>query len=641
MFRKLLEAVRVETSGERAHEWVRAIAGHHRVQASPGYDAAAEWLRGALVSLGLEPEWETVSGDGHTRAWQHLLPEGWACDRAHAALVDDTGARPLCDFARQPLSLIQRSDPARGRYPLMALADGTEDAHYAGVDVRGCVVLTSGAVQRVHQLAVVERGAAGILADGRRLFPPVRDADTDSDAINYTSFWWSGNAPRGWGFVVSPRMGAGLRERLANGAALSLDLEIETRRFATAIPLLSTRIPGEAPGEVLVMAHLCHPFACANDNASGVAAALETARVLKTLASRGVLPATARSVRMLWMPELTGTYAWLAAHPPRTRALTAALNLDMVGEDQDRCGSTQLLEHPPCFAASFAEELMAAIRPEAADRPPGSLSNPPVPQLRMAEVPFAGGSDHVPFLDPAVAIPCPMLIQWPDRYYHSSSDTPDKTDPRSLAHAVRCAATYAGVLAGAVGAAAEELITLTRRGARIRLLSAVGAADPVRAVARERVRGDRALASLARLGVAETRITSERDAFAAFAETETGPGRPWPVFSHPLATETPRRTVQAPLHYQRFLLPGWSALPRAEREAWRRVELDTPDGELLADLGWAACDGRRTLGEISGLVWLETGRDAIDLLAATFTHAAHLGLAEIGSPMTVPPGGAT
>ena len=636
MFRRLLDAVREEASGERAHEWVRAIARHHRVQASPGYDAAAEWLRATLVSLGLEPEWETVPGDGRTRAWQHLLPEGWECTSAHARLHDEQGARTLCDFASQPLSLIQRSDPVRGRFPLIALADGTEDAHYAGVEVHGRVVLTSGAVQRVHQLAVVERGAAGILADVRRLFPPVRTADTDPDAVNYTSFWWCENEPRGWGFVVSPRTGAELRARLARGAALSLEVMIESRRFATPIPIVSTRIPGRTPGEVLVLAHLCHPFACANDNGSGVAAALETARVLKTLASRGAFPADGRSVRVLWMPELTGTYAWLAAHPSRTRALVAALNLDMVGEDQDQCGSTLLLEHPPCFAASFAEELMAAIRPEAADR---SSANPAIPIVRMAEVPFAGGSDHVPLLDPAVGIPCPMLIQWPDRYYHSSSDTPDRTDPRSLAHAVRCAATYAGTIAHAVGERAEGVLGLVARGARIRLLEARGAADEGRAVLRERMRGDQALASLARLGVSEARIASERHVLAAFADAETGPAPAPPAFAHPLASEKPRRRVAAPLHYQRFLLPGWHALPRAEREAWRRLELDTPDGELLSDLGWAACDGQRTLGEIARLVWLETGRDAIDLLARSFTHASHLGLAEIGVAAGAPRGG--
>ena len=629
MFRTLLEAVKAEVSGERALDSVRAIARFHRIQASPGFDDAARWLTGAIEAIGLTPEVEEVPGDGRTRAWQHLLPEGWTCTRAHARLHDDGRVEPLCDFTAQPLSLIQRSAPASGRFPLVALADGTEDAHYDGIDVRGKVVLTAGAVQRVHRLAVVERGAAGLLADVRRLFPPIRAADTDAHAFNYTSFWWAGDEPRGWGFVVPPAVGGRLRERLAGGAALSVAVEIESSRFVTPIPLITARIPGDVPGEVLVMAHLCHPFACANDNASGVAATLETARVLHTLRHSGRFGRDARTVRFLWMPELTGTYAWLAGAEGRPASLAAALNLDMVGEDQDRCGSTFLLEHPPSFAATFAEELMAAIRPEAIDGRPGFGSGSGHVLPRMAEVAFSGGSDHVPFVDPAVGVPCPMLIQWPDRFYHSSSDTPDKTDPRSLELTVRCAATYAGVIAGAHGARGEALLAPTGRGARVRLLTALGGSDPVRAGARERMRGERAIASLARLGVAEEAIEGSLRSFISFADREgVTAGVDEPAFEHPGGSWVPRRRVGAPLHYQRHLLPGWPELSRAEQETWRRHEMDFPDGVLVADLGWSACDGRRTLREIARLVWLETGHEAIAFLAESLVWAARLGLAD-------------
>ena len=50
---------------------------------------------------------------------------------------------------------------------------------------------------------------------------------------------------------------------------------ITTRRFLRSW----TTLPGTLPGEVLVTGHLCHPQPGANDNASGAAAVLETARV--------------------------------------------------------------------------------------------------------------------------------------------------------------------------------------------------------------------------------------------------------------------------------------------------------------------------------------------------------------------------
>ena len=84
---------------------VREIARFHRIQASPGFDAAARWLTGAIEAIGLTPETEWVAGDGVSRAWQHLLPEGWDCTRAVATLHDGGTSEALCDFAAQPLSV--------------------------------------------------------------------------------------------------------------------------------------------------------------------------------------------------------------------------------------------------------------------------------------------------------------------------------------------------------------------------------------------------------------------------------------------------------------------------------------------------------------------------------------------------------
>ena len=97
MIEPILDRVRARVSGERALESVRAIARHHRVQSSPGYDAAAEWLCEELERAGLEPEVDRVPGDGRTRFLGYLGPEAWDCAHAEAWLVDGTGARArLC-----------------------------------------------------------------------------------------------------------------------------------------------------------------------------------------------------------------------------------------------------------------------------------------------------------------------------------------------------------------------------------------------------------------------------------------------------------------------------------------------------------------------------------------------------------------
>jgi hypothetical protein len=632
MFQPWLDAVRAEASGERALESVRALARFHRVQASPGYDAACDWLGEQLRGAGLQPEIETVPGDGRTRCLGHLMPQGWEASAAAATLIDGSGRERLCEYAAEKLSLILRSAPARGRFPLVDVGEGTHPRDYEGRDVRGRVVLTRGAVQRTHELAVVERGAAGLLSYGRRLLPPVRDRFDDPDALAYTSFWWGEDEPRGWGFVVSPRVGERLAAHLADGATFELEVEIESRAFDTPIPLLSASLPGRGAGEVLVLAHLCHPEPSANDNASGVAAVLEAARVLARLRADGRLAKSGLGVRFLWVPEITGTYAWLARDPERARRIVAAVNLDMVGQDQEQCGSTFLLEHPPHFAASFAEELLLRIRARALDwvtsySGPGHYSS-----TRLGEVPYSGGSDHAVVIDPATGIPCPMLIQWPDRYYHSSHDTPDKTSPASLALAVRCAATYAAFLAAAPAGSPEHdwLLGAVERGARRRLLAAVD--DPeAGALARERARGERAIASLSRLGLppealrgAETRLRE----FCAREAPRANDGATPPANPDPSGAfaARPQRSLPVPIHFQRHLLPGWRALPGAAREAWRAREEEMPQGALLTELAWYACDGQRTVAEIARMVWRETGRYEPGFVAEFFALTAALGI---------------
>jgi hypothetical protein len=302
-----------------------------------------------------------------------------------------------------------------------------------------------------------------------------------------------------------------------------------------------------------------------------------------------------------------------------------------VGEDQSACGSTQLIEHPPCFAASFAEELLVRIRTEALDWV-SSYSGPGhVSMTRTAEVPYAGGSDHAVLVDPTVGVPCPMLIQWPDRYYHSSYDTPDRCSPASLALAARIAATYAGTLATVHG---QELIPLVARGARRRLLAALELPGAERAAARERLRGATALRSLERLGVPPPRIDAELAAFQAFASAEAAAAGVPPVPERSAALDSPElarvpvRLKRGPLDFLDHLVEGYERLDATERERWRALRRQGPDPRL--ELAWFACDGARRVADIARLADLETSPADPSDLAAFFDVTARLGISSWG-----------
>ena len=614
---------------------VAAISRHHRIQSSPGYDDAAAGLVEALRAAGFTPELTRVPADGRTRYGGFPMPEGWRCRHARATLHGRSGAEPLADFDRAPLSIVQRSDAARGRYPLVALRSLAE---LDRCDVRGRVVLVEGPVQRAHELAVVARGAAGLLVDGRRLVPPVRTEQHDRDSLAYTSFWWVGDRPRGWGVVLSPNRGAALRARLAAGEALEVEADFDCERYTGEFALVSADLPGELPGEVLMTSHLCHPRPGANDNASGSAATLECARVLAALAANGGLATPRRTLRFLWMPEFTGTYAWQALHRDRVERTLAAVNLDMVGERQQDCGSTLLLEHAPHFLGSFAEELLGRIRTAAQDWV-GDFSGPGHYSLaRLADVPYSGGSDHALWLDPGAGVPCPMLIQWPDRYYHSDLDTVERCDPDSLALAVRAAATYAGFVATAGANEATWLLQRVARGARRRLLSALDRPAPWDAAHAERERGQRALASVARLAYGlppdhplpraiQRALPLAADEFEGFWDSEVAPVLPPRPPGHDAPPgRVPVRVEDALACPIRALAPGWDALSEAQRSRLLQLERELPGGTTALDVAWFACDGSRDTGTIADMVRREGWDVPYEQLEAWFELAEPLGL---------------
>ena len=166
--RRMLESCIARLSsrvdGARALDDVRAISSHHRIQCSPGYDAAADWMIRAAREAGLEVEVEDVVADGRRSMLGCILPEGWACDRGRAQLVSGSSTEPLADFGAEPLSIVQRSTSAAGRFPLVGWRELPREGEHDSCDLRGRVVVTEGAVREAYRTAVRERGAAGIVS---------------------------------------------------------------------------------------------------------------------------------------------------------------------------------------------------------------------------------------------------------------------------------------------------------------------------------------------------------------------------------------------------------------------------------------------------------------------------------------------
>ncbi len=446
-------------SGTRTFDIVKEIIRHHRIQASPGYRAAAEACAALIREAGVETAIRSYPANFGTQFWANRLFQEWDCREATLRLVAPEGeARTLADYGEHKLSLVQRSNgtpPGGVTAEVVLLENGETDEEYAGIDVRGKIVFTGGDAARVHALAVERHGALGLITDRIAEAPPIRERYDLQDALQYTSFWWSGlEETRGFGFVLTPREGDRLRRQMKRtNKPATVHATVAARLYDGEIEVVDAFIPGsgETDEEVVIVSHLCHPQPSANDNASGGATAVESARTLARLIDSGVLPRPRRGIRILLPPEMTGSYAYLATNEGHIPKMVAAINLDMVGENQDLCKGPMLVERPPTAGAGFAGDLLAAIMAELAKQDTGNLSGSTRYALfKWAVTPFSGGSDHYIFADPSVGVPCPMLIQWPDKFYHTSADTIDKVDPAMLRRAgiLTCAYAYSIAAAG-------------------------------------------------------------------------------------------------------------------------------------------------------------------------------------------------
>ncbi|MCD6480278.1 DUF4910 domain-containing protein [Candidatus Bathyarchaeota archaeon] len=674
MFKAVFEELGREVSGDIALGFVSEITRHHRIQGSPGFRAAVEYVVETLKGYGLEAEVKRYPADGESYAWSCLLFREWWCHDAELWLREpESEKRPLARWSESKLSLIQRSYPTPPEgveAEVVHVGKGEEPRDYRGLDVEGRIVLTDGRVSRVYELAVEERGAIGIIYYGMRLFPPVRREGDLDDALQYTSFWWSYESKPCFGFVLSPRRGRWLRDLISKqrrkGKTVKVWARVDAGFKRGSLEVGEAWIEGEGEGEVIIVAHICHPQPSANDNASGCAAAMEAARTLRKLIAEGRLKRPRRTIRFLFVPEMTGTYAWLAENEDRIGGMVAALNLDMVGEKQELCGSTLILEWTPDASASYVNPLLEAILDELKGEFKNLSGTAAYPLYRWTSTPFSGGSDHYIFSDPSVGVPCPMIIQWPDRFYHTSLDTIDKVDPKMLGRTALMAATYAYFIASAGRVEAiwmmEETVNKYRRrilergqrGLTKALSEAESSKKPERVLAEalERVRrellyeaerGIEALESIGRLGVELDEKAMER-CRKALRDTAKGEAKRIEEVIRDYASERglrmrrirrrkrrieieadairPKRRFRGPIS----IGPWLRKLPREDREAYWRLNKKYRESQIQGILAQYWADGHRSLLEIARLIEIEIGRCDLQYLMELFRLYEKMGL---------------
>ncbi len=437
-----LEAIRDEVSGAAAKAVVRELAQMHRVQASDGYRRAAELMKDRATAYGLSAvEIEKLPADGETLYRHFRAYYGWRAEAGRLWEVSPGNER-LGDYGEMKVALADYSQDAEVTAELVDVGSGTSEESYRGKNVRDKIVLAGGSLPTVHRLAVEERGAAGILS----YFPNQRTgwSGDDPDLVRWGHLDPANTGNR-FAFMTSPRQARALQARLVTGETIRLRAEVKARLVPDFFEVATGIIPGTelANEEIVFTCHLDHQSPGANDNASGAAAILEAARTLSLLIQRGALPPPRRTIRFVWPPEISGSFAYLVRRPEIASRMKAGIHMDMVGGDPAVTKSVFFLSRPPASIPSFIGDVgevffdyvkegsrRATSRGDFRD---AILSPEGTKEDFVAEIQGLDlGSDHQVFGDSAFGIPMLYFHDWPDVYIHTNKDVPENLDATKL-----------------------------------------------------------------------------------------------------------------------------------------------------------------------------------------------------------------
>jgi hypothetical protein len=436
----LEKLVKEELSGSVAKLFVGQIANFHRIQASTMFHEAAEYVKNELLTIGLKDVTiEQFPADGKSKYWTYISPIGWTVKNAELHLVEPE-EKLIVRYEDVPncLHTYSKATPPEGvTAELIDVGKGTKPKDYEGKDVKGKFVLATGRAKLVHEHAVYKYGAVGVITDTVTYeIPNVRESIDIPDAHAYQSIWPTAEEldKVAFGFSLSKRQGNALRTLLQNGKTVKLKAKVDAQLFPGKLDIVTATIPGKLKPdeEIFLIAHLCHPKPSANDNASGSGLLLEIARTIMALIYSGRIEPPARTIRFFWVPETLGTVAYLSNHENIRSKLVAGINLDMVGQDQELCKSTLNLDCTPDSLPSFLNDYVFNLIEQSVKELDKKTHFGSASTFRFNTTAFSGGSDHAEFTNSTIGVPCVMLLQWPDLYYHTSMDSLDKVSEDSL-----------------------------------------------------------------------------------------------------------------------------------------------------------------------------------------------------------------
>ncbi len=168
---KTLEAIANEVSGTLSFQYILDLAGYEHDRLAEEYKTVyreAAYIEAMAKRFNLE--------DVHIERFK-LPNKTWDGEKGELWLLEKDSKRLVMSYRDVAASLAPGSKTADVTAELVWVGAGTDKKDYVDKNVSGKVVLASGAVGRVHNLAVREFGAAGVVSFANETGKPVEHPD--------------------------------------------------------------------------------------------------------------------------------------------------------------------------------------------------------------------------------------------------------------------------------------------------------------------------------------------------------------------------------------------------------------------------------------------------------------------------------
>src|SRR5436190_7825683 len=438
---QLIQAIHLEIQPEQAMNFMQQVYSTDRWFTFPKFQETAEYLKQSMKGIGLEDvELSGALADGSIQFGFLTMPLAWDVKSERLEIVDPpvrSDIATLTDYQKIPASLGMWSGatPPEGVMAEVVSLSDADLPRLGEMHLTGKLVLLN-QNPAGFKWALVKSGALGAI-----------NTFTENPSLENGRQWINAWGDQGWGFTkgstpllsvsVSPREGALVRKLLAERGVVRVRATVDSRYYAGTYPLVTGVIRGSGPEEVLTLGHSFEQGA--QDNATGVAAMLESLATLNRLILSGKLPRPKRSIRLLTMGELYGSMYYIEAYPDRIRRTVAAMCMDTPAASYDLAGTEYTFYMNPHAAKSYTDGFILRVAQEYFSQ----VHRPWHEHQSMS------GTDTY-LSEPMINVPTVWAYSGSGvETHHNSEDTPDRVDPRSLRDVATVNAAYLYYLANA------------------------------------------------------------------------------------------------------------------------------------------------------------------------------------------------